>query len=386
MFRRLATAGGSNRAEALVKLHPAELMVLLEQAWNIRTHTSSTLGTSDLGHPNLRSSTPGVAIATPNLVASPPSLTGTTATAAPFIAALATLNGSIGTSDPSGVVWPHLIYAYMVENTRIYEIFRRVIHEFVHGEKLGAPGPDTLLWLRNTEELFYRDPAPFSIASVNSYVRPDLRATRRNAYYRMFGMDLNHGADDNSPYSYVRAEAANNEFVSTFEELLREVWVGHVNQNNESGPRMTDDRKIEELAHKLHDMLRTRRQGGNLSREEFFFASMMSWFHLTVESNTLPIIRDLRADGTSPEQRLFKIAQVVGLPAHGLSRSYFEIAEDISNVLITIETGVLHAEGAAATFYDPTTLNSLAAVMTKIITHWSLVTGRDIKAGKVAPS
>jgi hypothetical protein len=74
----------------------------------------------------------------------------------------------------------------------------------------------------------------------------------------------------------------------------------------------------------------------------------------------------------------------VGLPAHGLSRSYFEIAEPLSALLIAIESGVLHQTGAARAFYDPTTPNSLAGVMNKIITHWSIVTGHDIKAGKVA--
>jgi hypothetical protein len=199
----------------------------------------------------------------------------------------------------------------------------------------------------------------------------------------MFGMELNHGTDDNSPYPYSKADAANNEFVTTLEELLREVWVGHINRENTSGTKPTDDPKIEELAHKLHDMLTSRRQNGNISREEFASVAMMSWFHLTVDSN-LPIIEDLRANGVSPEQRLFKIAQMVGLPAHGLSRSYFEIAEPLSALLIGIESGALHAPGAARAFYDPTVPNSLAGIMNTIITHWSIITGHDIKAGKVA--
>ena len=103
------------------------------------------------------------------------------------------------TGTPPGARWDHLIYAYMIENTRIYEIFRRVVHEFLHGEKLGAPGAsETQLWLRTTEELFYRDPPPFSITTVSSHIRPDLRSSRRNAYQRMFGMDLNHGTDENA--------------------------------------------------------------------------------------------------------------------------------------------------------------------------------------------
>jgi hypothetical protein len=41
---------------------------------------------------------------------------------------------------------------------------------------------------------------------LSNYVRPDIHATRRNAYQRMFGMDLNHGTDDNKPYPYVKAD------------------------------------------------------------------------------------------------------------------------------------------------------------------------------------
>ena len=80
-----------------------------------------------------------------------------------------------------------------------------------------------------------------------------IHATGRNAYQRMFGMDLNHGTDDNKPYPYVKAEAANSEFVSTFEEFLREVWVGMENVNNTSGANPTDDAKIADLAERLHD-------------------------------------------------------------------------------------------------------------------------------------
>lgn len=383
MFMRIA-AQVVNGPQALVSLHPAELTGLLEQAWNLRAHPGAAAPSPPpAGYPDHRSDVPGIGLpALPAPVLAPPNLAGAArGPAAPFANILSNMVRAV----PPGVRWDHLIYAYMIENTRIYEIFRRVVHEFLHGEKLGVPREDTQLWLRNTEEFFYRDPPPFSITTLSSHIRSDLRASRRNAYQRMFGMDLNHGADDNTPYPYVKAEAANKEFVSTFEELLREVWIGHINRNTTSGANPTDNTKIEELVHKLHDMLITRRQSGNLSREEFFFVSMMSWFHLTVD-NDLPVIRDLRADGTSPEQRLFKIAQIVGLPAHGLSRSYFEIAQAISSVLIAIETGTLHASGAARAFYDPAAPNNLANFMNTIITHWSLITGRDMKAGKVASS
>ena len=315
-------------------------------------------------------------------VLTPPSLNGSPSRAQDFTTVLSdTFNSD---NKKGGTGWPHLIYAYMISNTRIRPIFRRVVNELVHGEKFGAPSEDTQLWLRNTEELFFRDPPPFSITTLNSQIRPDIESMERQAYYRMFGMDLNHGKDDNSPYSYVKVAAANKEFVTTFEELLREAWIGFINRSTTSGANPTDDSKIEDLARKLNNMLIDRRRFGNLSREEFYLVAMMSWFHLTVENRDLPIIRDLRVEGTSAEQILFKIAQLVGLPANGLADPYFEIAEPISDVMIALETDRFKAPGTARVFYDPSFGNNMSGAINKIITHWSAITGHDLKAGKVA--
>jgi hypothetical protein len=242
MFRRFtAPSGGltqSQKAEILFRLHPSELAALLELAWELRVWYNSF----DLGHPFRRSDLPEI----PEYLLN----------AFPFTQANRDLftrqitdNIRFGT-----VLWDHLIYAYLIENTRIYDIFRRVIHEYRHGERLGVPLASSQHWLRNTEELFFRDPAPFTINSVTSYVRPDQGATRRNAYYRMFGMDLNHGMDDNKPYPYEKPDAANREFVSTFEEFLREVWIAIANANNETGMNPKDDAGILNLAIQLKNM------------------------------------------------------------------------------------------------------------------------------------
>jgi hypothetical protein len=296
-----------------------------------------------------------------------------------------------GVYRPREFRWDHLIYAYMVENTRAYEVFRRVVHEFVHGEKLGVPTDESQKWLRNTEELFYKDGAPFFIGSVQSHIRPDLRANRRNPYHRMFAMELNHGTDDGKPYSYVRAEAANNEFVATFEEFLREVWVGMIYVHATSSSRPTDPAKIATLASKLKNMLMSRRQAGNLSREEFSAVTAMAWFHLTLEyrngNDASPIVKALRADASGTEQRLFKVAERVGLPAHGLSKHFFDISDSISRILIQIETGIYdHPDAVHALFTPGTDSNTPESAMRTIITHWTAITGRDVKASKVAPS
>jgi hypothetical protein len=380
--RQLLAAGVDPRN--LFLYHPADLVAVLELAWDHRFDQP----TAPLGGPFHRSDlnrfedswfgrralTPPAP--TPPLPPLQPDLN-------PLIAKIAGPR-----ENPTNLVtWDHLIYAYMIENTRIYEIFRRVVYELTHGEKLGAASVRTQHWLRNTEELFYRDPPPLFVSALNSWGRPDIEGTRRTAYYRVLGMDLNHGGVDNKPSAYARPEAANKEFVSTLEELLREVWVGMINASNTSGAKATDNAKLIELIQRLHDMLTSRRLHGALSREEFAFVSMLSWFHLTLEFEepAAPVVVDLRAEAASPEQRLYKIAQQVGAPAHGLAGSYFKIAEPISRLLLLIETGIFAVvPGAVAALYTPGT--TAETLMRTVITHWSIITGRDIKGGKVVPS
>jgi hypothetical protein len=377
MFRRFVSANPPNpnnpnsnfidprKAEVLFRLHPSELFALLELAWEFR----QWFETLPLGHPYRRSDISEL----PRDVLD--NFTFSTANRDRF---------TIPEIFDNGVLWDHLIYAYLIENTRIYEIFRRVIYEYRHGERLGVPLASSQHWLRNTEELFFRDPAPFSIYSVASYIRPDQGATRRNAYYRMFGMDLNHGMDDNKSYPYMKPDTANREFVSTFEEFLREVWVGVANASNTSGLRQTDRATIALLARRLHDMLRTRRTNGNLSQEEFWFVSMMSWFHLSLEFDS-PIVISLRAEGSSEEERLKKIAERVKLPAHAKSYYFFRLADPLSRILTQIEAGTYNDLETVPALYLPAippgtgTPNPVEADMRLIITYWSYATDRNMK-------
>jgi hypothetical protein len=383
MFRALAkvpippsststsTPPGQYGADNVFRLHPTDIVALLEAVWDTRRKQAV-----DLGRPFRRNALSRFSDTWfgNNLFSHPLPEPSPQPPIDPLVTAIASSDGTL--SD-------HLIYAYMIENTRIKEVFRRVVHEFLHGEKVGVPSADTQQWLRTTEQLFYRDPPPLFVTSVHSDLRPDGDATRRNAYQRMFGMDLNHGGSDGKPYPYVRAEAANKEFVSTFEELLREVWIGIINAGNSSGTKSTDDAKLADLIKKLQDMLIARRINGNLSREEFTFVSMMAWFHLTVESDTAVVV-DLRAQAASAEQRLFKIAQLVGIPAQGLAASYFDIADSISRILILIESGFFTTVPAAIVgLYTPG--NALERAMRTIITHYSIISGRDMKAGKLVP-
>ena len=284
------------------------------------------------------------------------------------------------------VVWDHLIYAYMIENTRAYEVMGRVLAEYTQGERLGILQiPASYQWLRTTEELFYKDASPFQPNNLVSRIRPDVAATRRNAYYRMFGMDLNHGRDGASqPYPYVKPTIANRDFVGTFEEFLRDVWRAIENVNNFSGANPTDFAAIADLAIRLQNMLTSRRGGAatrpNLSREEFLAICLASWLELTLSVNS-PIVVELSSTGPSAAERLRQIGDRVGLPAHGRSHNYFLIARRVSRLLIAIEQGLFSTVPGAQTLAAPGPTQQL---MNEIVHHWQLITGRDIKSARTA--
>jgi len=283
--------------------------------------------------------------------------------------------------------WDHIIYAYMIENTRAFEIFDRVLREYEAGERFETPDEETALWLRATEALFYRDLFGGSIASLTSWLRPDLRATRRNTYYRLLGVDLNHGLDGNRSYQFDKPAASNRDFVATFEAFLYEVWRGVLNASNGIGPNETDNAAIANHVRRLRDMLLVRRLHGNLLREEFWATVTMSWLHLTLFENT-PVVVALKADAESLGERLRKIGTRVGIPSHSRADNYFTMAFEISGLLSYLEAnantenptfapGFYIAGGGGA---PP----NLAADIRTIITHWSGATGRDIKALRVS--
>ena len=368
MFNRIVGTGTDRkkRIEQLFCLHPSEIRALLEIAWETRVHQSGKNGSFAIGRPDSRSE-----------VTQLPSY---------FIDALFdhTLSDKFPSANrksfPCLSRWDHLIYAYLIENTCVYKIFRRVLFEYMHGEKLGVPTREAQFWLRNTEELFYSNPAPFSIYNVVSQIRPDMEATRRNSYFRMFGIDLNHGDADNKPYPFLKADAANRDFISTFEDFLQEVWVGIVNTQNTSGVKRTDDAAIASLATQLHDMLNDRRLNGNISREEFQAVSMMSWFHLTLEDD-FPIIVSLRAEGTREDQRLYRVAERTSTAVHAKAFDFFKLSRPMSTILTLIETGVFNEEVNVKDLFEN---GAIESDIRTIITHWGYATGRDMKVRRGA--
>jgi hypothetical protein len=270
--------------------------------------------------------------------------------------------------------WHHLVYAFMLENTRMHDIFRRVVFEYTHGERLPHATPQVHRWVRTTEALFFTHPQAWSVRGVTSSLRPDDGAIRRNAYHRMLGMDLLHGMEDGRPYPYVRADVANREFATLFEALLAETWKGFINVPNQAGENQTDNTAIATLVRRLEEMLVARRLDGMLSREEFDAVSTLSWFHLVIATNNA-VITGLSANANGEADRLRKIGDRVGLTPHARSDAFLQLAQPMSNILRAIESGALAAVGPAGIYNGAVYTND----MLTIITNWSIATGRDLK-------
>jgi hypothetical protein len=342
--------GGPNN---LFTLHPLQLQRYLELAW-------TQMGLVHIG-PDTENVLLGEDENIVALLQRPPGLLGD-----PFIPGLTT------TRKP----WEHLIYAYLLENTGMMRIFKRVVELYAAGEQLDVPGPLTRQWLRTSEELLFTNPPPFGIGSMASDIRPDLEATRRNAYWRLLGMDLDHGGPNGRPYPYPRVTAANVDFVANFESLLAEVWQNYINRVNTSGENASDPEAVANRADILAKGLRVRRLRGNLAREEFFFTAVLSWFHVTLESDN-DIIVDLKATAADPSERLQKLGARVGVAAHPRARNLILMAEPASSILRFVELEKFSNETGAATLYAPS--GAIKDDALTIINHWGMATGRNLK-------
>ncbi|MDJ0324574.1 hypothetical protein QMG61_12490 [Cryobacterium sp. PH31-AA6] len=282
--------------------------------------------------------------------------------------------------------WDHLGYAYLLENTRMAQIMRRVVQSFRSGEGLGVPSVATQRWLDATESLLFGAANPVSAWLSTSSVRPDPEAVRRNAYWRLFGMNLAFGTDDNKPFVYDRAAATNTTFVPLLEELLYEVWQAMTNLRNLSGVNSADDDRIYRLAEQLRFVLRSRRQKAVLAREELVACTALGWLSLSLDSNT-PVVVDLRAQATSPADRLRIIGERVGLAPHSRSSALISMAEELSLLLRTLEANIITGPQFAWVLYASTaplgsTVTPLGPTSRRVITEWSAATGRDLKARK----
>jgi len=273
------------------------------------------------------------------------------------------------------------VYAYLLENTGMVEIFAEVLRRAAHGETLDIDSIEAVRWLRTTEDLFFRESPLFASGTATSQLRPEARTVRRNAYWRMFGMDLAHPlsanpANGHNDWKAHTGSGVNTAFRVQWSELLRQIWLGMENRNNQVGANATDDAYLMSLCDSLRDMMNMRRRAGALAREEFASVALMSWFELTLRSNT-PIVSALNANATSEADRLTIIAHRVGMKPAPRSRELFELAELMSLILRLIESGAFSNAANIALFYNPTT--NVYRTMNRIINLWQSATNERVK-------
>jgi hypothetical protein len=286
-----------------------------------------------------------------------------------------------GTVQPTN--WDHLIYAYLIENTRIFDIFARLLETYAFSEQLETPSPAGQNFWRNTEYLIYGDGIPSMIWNTASRLRRDEIGNRQTVYNWMFGIDLSHAAELAKEHPYLKPAASNRDFIPTFEAFGREVWGGIMNAKNFTGANPTDPVAIATAARRLYDMMATRRINGNLSREEFRAVAVMSWLHLAVMYDS-PAVVDLKATASSPEQRLAKLAERVGMTAHAKAKPLFDLAQPFSFLMQSIELGAFNDPAGASLLYNITPPNNVAELNAEVvIDQYGLATGRDLKATTV---
>jgi hypothetical protein len=256
-----------------------------------------------------------------------------------------------------------------------------------------AENPLALNWLYNSEQLFFKADSPATV--LRSMLRPNADATRRNAYWRMYGMDLSFGdLNTNSTVPYIKARNANQQFVVLFERYLSEVWQGFINARNSSGVNTTDINIIVELAQQLKELLTARRGNTknlywnqNLAREEFSSVLINSWFLFIISADT-PLVEFFNCQSSTVGERLLKLGAKVGIPAHSKCQALFEMAGPAANVLSLIETGgVLDDEtkmqATLVSLIPPAAPSIYSNYMTDllmVINNWERATGHRIKA------
>ena len=277
----------------------------------------------------------------------------------------------------------------MMENTKMFQIFERIVSLYQHGEDLTIPynGKQLLTrpWIENTHLLFFSN-SPSAAWNENSLLGSNFEAMRRNGYYRLFGMDLNHGIGENGtvPVSYKRANHFNTDFIPQFENFLKLCWQMMINFSNTSNINTTDLIALQEQANALKNMLLARRTTENsldnytllnLSKLEYHSVVMAEWFNHAISYNS-PIVVEMGAEGVTASERLNRLGRSVGIPCHSKAGNFMDLAPLMATLLRLLELDKVDNDYITAIANPSTRPYTL---ITTILHNYQQATGKDLK-------
>jgi hypothetical protein len=197
----------------------------------------------------------------------------------------------------------------------------------------------------------------------------------------------------NGSIPYNKSKASNQQFIILFERYLSEIWQGYINARNTSGANTSDVNILIELSQQIQEMLIARRGNmnntyahQNLSKEEYSSVLMSNWFAFMVSFDS-PIVTHLGCQSSTIGERLMKIGDKIGIPAHRKCQSLFEMASPASTVLLAVEVGGLLDDSAwVQTMLSslnpgvaPSIQRSFMNDFLTVINNWEKATGHRIK-------
>jgi hypothetical protein len=269
----------------------------------------------------------------------------------------------------------HLVYAYLIEKTGIFEIFRRASELHKSGVGMLTRSNDGQRFWRMADNLIFSAPSQNTVWDLACQIDRDEQA-RRRLLYSTFGFELTASEPPAQGNIRQASTASNREFIANFEAFGYEVWRGIVNRNNNAGANDTNYEAIVTQAKWLQHSLQTMRQRSSLSLEEFRAVGVMSLLHLAVSFNS-SVVKDFNAEANEPADRLDRIGQRVGIAANPNARALFEIAPYFSSLLQLVETNEVSNSAQAERLCKDRPYCDLAAKVTYL---YPKAMGRDLTA------
>jgi hypothetical protein len=246
-------------------------------------------------------------------------------------------------------LWPHLIYAYLIENTGIFEIFQKLSELYRLDSRLPPLKNDSRRFWFMVDSLIFSAPPPMTVLSAGALRGSDEQLERQALYRKVLNLELSNSKENAQHYQSRTPGTPTGDLISNIGAFLHETWRGIVQARPGSiGSKDVNYQKIVSSANAIRNQLSTQRERSDLSLAEFRAAGIMSLLEVAVSDNTA-VVEDLNAMSSSAAERLRLIGKQCGIAPNPRAAALFEIAPHFSVLLRFIETDVFKDAGSVET-------------------------------------